>query len=204
MRMRDYWERFREAWLNRILPALKSGMKQFTPVLITEKLLRLANFRKPVFVNPVFQSRVILFGITISMGTLLVIYIAQQYFFYKNLQMLTEAGIPVGHPVYSFVNSQSGYMNFVFLIVSVIALLLSCAVGAVLSHRVAGPLHRLKNHLLETAQGRAPKPIQFRENDYFQELANAYNEELLSRGRSRRPGSAATRDGDLVDNSIGN
>jgi hypothetical protein len=53
-----------------------------------------------------------------------------------------------------------------------------------LSHRIAGPIHRLKRHLLEQAERSntealnpltSPK-LQFRKNDFFGELASAFNQ----------------------------
>ncbi len=45
-----------------------------------------------------------------------------------------------------------------------------------MSHRIAGPLYRLKMAMLKTATGKKIKKLAFREKDYFQELADSFNE----------------------------
>jgi sensor histidine kinase YesM len=141
------------------------------------------------------------YGISISMGSIILTYLANTYFFWKTESALQAAGISSGHPIYLFIYEQKRFMDFVFLIVSVISVTIGGCVGYVLSHRVAGPLHRMRKHLLAIAAGRAPRFLKFRKNDYFQELADAYNEELRNRGKVRRPGSEPSRQeiGETID-----
>jgi len=158
-----------------------------------QKVFGLLNSRKKWLIHPRFQLKVIFFGVTIAGFGLVLSYLAIHYFFSQCVQTLVSVGMPTSHPVYEFVRAQQGYLNMIYLGVGGLSLLFSSAVGLVLSHRVAGPLYRMKEHLLETAAGRSPRPLKFREKDYFQELAEAYNAELQSRGTARRPGSEPNR-----------
>ena len=54
---------------------------------------------------------------------------------------------------------------FIFLLVS----------GLYLSHRVAGPLGRLKNEMDGVASGKTPGVVKFRKKDFFQDLAASFN-----------------------------
>jgi methyl-accepting chemotaxis protein len=44
-----------------------------------------------------------------------------------------------------------------------------------LSNRIAGPIHRLKQHMVDLTEGKITEPIQFRKNDHFSDLAGKYN-----------------------------
>jgi hypothetical protein len=44
-----------------------------------------------------------------------------------------------------------------------------------LSHRFAGPIYRLRGVIRGLAQGEAYKPVQFREFDFWQEMAADFN-----------------------------
>lgn len=47
-----------------------------------------------------------------------------------------------------------------------------------MSNRFAGPLFRLKNAMNKVAKGESVQPIKFRDNDFWQEIADSFNEVL--------------------------
>tara|TARA_Y100000590_G_scaffold470538_1_gene666152 strand:- start:5792 stop:6283 length:492 start_codon:yes stop_codon:yes gene_type:complete len=52
------------------------------------------------------------------------------------------------------------------------------AMGIFLSHRIAGPLYRLKMYFSQLKQGDLQSRLSFRKRDHFQDVALAYNEML--------------------------
>jgi len=44
-----------------------------------------------------------------------------------------------------------------------------------LTNRFAGPIHRLRSTLADASEGRAVTPLQFRADDYWQEIARDFN-----------------------------
>jgi methyl-accepting chemotaxis protein len=44
-----------------------------------------------------------------------------------------------------------------------------------LTHRIAGPMYKLKNFLRNISDGNAPEKLFFRSGDYFKEVADEYN-----------------------------
>ncbi len=57
-------------------------------------------------------------------------------------------------------------------------LLLSLAViflGVFVSHRIAGPLHRLNRFMLDIAEGKAVPELRFRDHDEFMHMAESFN-----------------------------
>lgn len=45
-----------------------------------------------------------------------------------------------------------------------------------MSHRIAGPLYKLRNYFIDAKNGNLDKILVFRKNDYFSEMVPAYNE----------------------------
>lgn len=170
---------------------------------IAERAMNLVNGRRTWIIHPPVQVRIMTFGVVIALFALGVTYGAQQYLFWKSTSVLREAGLPLHHPVFEFVAEQERVMSVVYLGVAALAVFFGALIGLVISHRVAGPLYRMKMHLLEAAGGRAPRLLKFRDRDYFQELADAYNAELRARGRIRRPGSEPSRAESLTTKTEG-
>lgn len=52
-----------------------------------------------------------------------------------------------------------------------------------LSHRFVGPVFRLRQALREAAEGRPVRPIQFRDNDFWREVADDFNRAFARRTR---------------------
>jgi methyl-accepting chemotaxis protein len=75
----------------------------------------------------------------------------------------------------------SDRMDGILAAAAVIEALFLTWMGLRLSHRVAGPLLRLKNEMLRTAQGGEVTPLKFRDGDYFEDLAEAYNQQAKKR-----------------------
>lgn len=49
-------------------------------------------------------------------------------------------------------------------------------VGIFLSHKIAGPLYRLKRIMLEIGKGTLPRELRFRKGDHMHDMADALNE----------------------------
>ena len=69
-------------------------------------------------------------------------------------------------------------MEKVFLAVGFTNVMVIFVGGLVLSHRVAGPLFKIQKHMNDVAEGFTHGHVNFRRNDYFGELADAYNRVL--------------------------
>jgi nitrogen fixation/metabolism regulation signal transduction histidine kinase len=61
-------------------------------------------------------------------------------------------------------------LKVVFFSYGIPAFVLSLVGGILISHRVAGPIFRLKKVLAQISNGEAPSSIQMRKNDYLREL----------------------------------
>lgn len=145
------------------------------------------SLRKKWIVHLPFQSNIILFGVSVAVVALGFAYVAILVFFWKCYDVLQAVGIGVGHPVYRFLVEQQNYLGFIFSIAAFCSIVVGAFIGLVISHRVAGPLKRLHDQLLEMSAGCVPRSIEFRKDDYFKELAAAYNAWVASKGEFHRP-----------------
>jgi hypothetical protein len=100
---------------------------------------------------------------------------ANAYFFGRFHQVGKALGLPEDHAYFQFLLTQQKTMYWVLGTTSVLACGILCVGAIILSHRVAGPLIRLKRHMDAISEGAAPGPISFREGDYFEDLAESFN-----------------------------
>lgn len=141
------------------------------------------NRRRRWLVNPRFQLSFLLFSAGSAAVTAAIFYIASMYFFWKFESLGRTIGLPEGHVFFRFIAEQRSSMTLVLLAFSVLALGFLLVAGLVMSHRVAGPLYRMHQHLLRVAETRADAPLRFRSKDYFQEIPAAYNRRFARKRR---------------------
>jgi hypothetical protein len=67
------------------------------------------------------------------------------------------------------------YTHGPFLVVMVFLLPVFVIDTVKISHRFAGPIYSLRRTMREVADGRPPRKLQFREGDFWHELAADYN-----------------------------
>jgi len=55
-----------------------------------------------------------------------------------------------------------------------------CAIGIIISHKIAGPLFRLKQYIIAVRNGKYTKEIKFRKTDQLHDLADDFNMMVMS------------------------
>ncbi len=114
----------------------------------------------------------------IAVFTLAVFYCAKVFFFHEVRIYLGSLGFQPDHTLFDFLTRQSRAMDFIFVGAAVVESAFLAWIGLKLSHRVAGPLYRLKQEMLRTAHGGEVTRLKFRDGDYFNDVADAYNEQM--------------------------
>ncbi len=133
--------------------------------ILLEQDKALAFYKRSTFlIDPRFQLR---FSIVISLMFILgsLIYAFVVYDFISDLgnqYALTKLG--VGEAAKSFLIF---LIPFQFLLTSLVIL-----TAIFLTHKVAGPLYKLKNHLLHIREGDPISPLEFRTGDNFLDVAD--------------------------------
>lgn len=133
------------------------------------------NSRKSYLINPAFQLRFVSFVLSIAIAAILVFYIANMYFFWNFISIGKELAFPPDHAFFRFIAEQRRTMNLIFAVTSAVVFVFIVGGGILLSHRVAGPLHRLRRHFEKLSESGELKPVNFRKGDFFPEIAEAFN-----------------------------
>ena len=136
------------------------------------------NGRKVFLINPSFQYRVIAWMMGISLAPICTFFAAHYYFFWKLRQLGQEIELEPDHIYFRFLEGQGQSLLLIFIICSFLAIAIVAISGLILSHRIAGPIHRLKMHFAELTQGKVMPKLSFRKNDFFTEVPGVINEYL--------------------------
>jgi methyl-accepting chemotaxis protein len=74
----------------------------------------------------------------------------------------------INKPIWLFMLGSVSFSVFVFALV-----------GIFLSHKIAGPLYRMKRIMIDIGKGKLPREIRFRKGDHMHDMADALNEMVL-------------------------
>lgn len=144
--------------------------------------------RKRIIINPSFQYRLIIFFFVVSivMSVAILSFSWKTYSSFitklseKEAEMslytdlideFVEAGVQVFWVPAEFKKEVVTRLVIFTLLLSVIVVL----IGVIISHRIAGPLHRLNNYLIKFSKGEPITNLRFRDKDEFQSLAYSFN-----------------------------
>jgi hypothetical protein len=131
--------------------------------------------RLKYFVYPQFQTALLLANVIINLCLFTFLSFKVQLFFESLIQNGKSAGFSDGHIYYEFINSQRNHLKIEFLIALVISLIFTSVFTLWLSHKLAGPLVRLKDILKLTAESGVYKSFTFRDKDYFRDIPEYLN-----------------------------
>jgi hypothetical protein len=131
--------------------------------------------RKKLLINPGFQFRFMVWMGGLALGVIGVMHLAHEWFFHQLREQARLAGLNADHVFYRFIESRQAELNAITVLSFVAVVLLVAVLGLVLSHKIAGPMYRLKRHLEEVANTGTQKPLKFRDGDFFLEIPEAYN-----------------------------
>jgi methyl-accepting chemotaxis protein len=131
--------------------------------------------RKTYFVNPRLQLQLVLganvlaFVSTAMIATLMF----QMQLHLENCAAVLS--LSAAAPAVAELARQEANILRMCLIVGTIQFVVFNLTAILMSHRIAGPLHRLGRHLEQVGAGEAPVDVKFRKGDLFQSLAEACN-----------------------------
>lgn len=96
--------------------------------------------------------------------------------FYQQLNDPYVKALPESHPYLVFHNLFQEQSISVFIVGISASFVISFVLGILISHRVAGPLVKLKKHFENVANDvQNETSVHFRDGDFFNEVAHAYN-----------------------------
>lgn len=136
------------------------------------------NTRKKWMVFPAFQWQLVA-GLLLVMGTVfgLTFFFVHQSFV-GMFDMGLSAGLPADHSFYKFVQYQWSVVAKYLLISMGIGLGATTILAVLLSHKLVGPLVRLRSHFQKMGRTGNAKNIHFRKGDYLEHLGPEINKAI--------------------------
>jgi len=135
--------------------------------------------RRNYLINPEFQLRFMAYISIAVLAGLSVLYLSNLWYFDLLLDQGYELGLDPTHPYYVFIDDQRTLLHRTYASVSAIVFVLLMTFGLFLSHRIAGPVYRLKLQMQEiVAKNGDVRPVHLRSKDFFPEVADEMNEML--------------------------
>ncbi len=133
------------------------------------------NRRKIYFINKKFQLTFILYTLIPSILSLLVMYAVIDFYFAELISNGKEVGLTSNHPYFRLISDQMSLMNKGFIGLVFFNIIFFFLWGAIVSHKIAGPLYRLCMHFEQIAKTKKWEKLSFRPNDFFQEIPAVVN-----------------------------
>ena len=127
-----------------------------------------------ILINRPFQLKLMGYFILLFIITTACLYSTTFLFFWNMKNKGLNVGIPEGHVFYQFLMNQKHDLDMLFIGLASFNFVLLLTVGFIISHRIAGPIHKMKMHLQDP--NLKSEPLQFRQNDFFKELGPIVNE----------------------------
>lgn len=134
------------------------------------------NRRKKLLINPGFQLSFLKNLMILNIAVCGIFYAAHSYFFWHGRELGRSIPLPSKHVYFLFLNEQQRTMNLISLVTMCLISGIILSFGLIFSHRIAGPVYRLKKFLREKASGKEKGVLAFRQKDYFPEVADAVND----------------------------
>jgi hypothetical protein len=133
---------------------------------------------RSILINPRFQWTLIGYAALVATLIFISVYGLITYGFHDFVEIGAQAGLPDDHIYFQFIQMQkSKFITIIVAIAMVVGTILIVG-GLIVSHKIAGPLHRIRMEFAKMANKSEPAlhKIQFRDGDYFPEVAEAFNE----------------------------
>jgi len=130
------------------------------------------NLRRHLIINPLFQVKfALLFTLAVAVFSLIF-----PIFVYTMLSNLEGHDFFQKHGNAAQALREARYDLFIFLgLTSLVTVVTSFVLALFHSHRIAGPLYKLRMSMVAMQQGILDRHIKFRTNDNFPELADGFN-----------------------------
>jgi len=129
---------------------------------------------KNILINPKFQFKLLSYFVVLFFITTISLYSTTFLFFYRMKEKALNVGIPTGHVFFKFLGNQKHDLDTLFIGLAAFNFFLLIGVGFILSHRIAGPIFKLKKQLSQISED--PTEFKLRESDFFQELEPLVND----------------------------
>lgn len=126
------------------------------------------NPRRQFIINPGFQLK---FSLLITLA-IMVFNIPTPWFIITLIDIFSETNTKLGN---LSLDEAKWQVIIFFVVVEVIFMVIAFLLALFHSHRIAGPLYKLRKAMIALRQGVFNQSVKFRKNDNFKELADEFN-----------------------------
>lgn len=131
--------------------------------------------RRSYWIDPHVQWAVIQKTLVMNASLVLLLWAADKFFFFRMGKIGRDLGFPADHVYFSFLQEQADMKFWAFIWTSVIISVVGTLIGLRFSHRLAGPIFRLKKELRRLNEGEKIEEIVLRDADFFREVVDELN-----------------------------
>lgn len=134
--------------------------------------------KKSILINPKFQWTLIGYAALVAVLILATVYAFFSYGFHEFVQFGQQAGLGEDHVYFQFIQMQESTFVKVIVTMAIAVAAILIVGGLIVSHKIAGPLYRLRKEFLSMASKSDPSlhKIKFRDGDFFPEVPQAFNQ----------------------------
>lgn len=160
-----------------------------------------SDFRRAVgFIYPKFQIKLIVINAVVTNFVFCIIVLLFFRLFSQMKQLGVDSNFPESHGYFKFLDFQKSFAISYLLIGGALVIALTSISTLILSHRLAGPIVRLREHLIEIGEGTKDPThkINFRSGDFFSDLPESVNEALLKAHQGNHRESLSLKAGSNV------
>ena len=129
-----------------------------------------------LLIYPRFQISLLLLNLVNTLAQLLVV----AFLFFQSMNKLSSMGkaaqLPEGHAYFQFLSLHETTILKYLLCAGIIGGIFSTIFNLILTHKISGPIIRLKSHLKEIAEGKKVESLKFRKGDFFTDLPKLVND----------------------------
>jgi len=130
-------------------------------------------------IYPKFQLALILTNTLTVAINLFLVFFQNWKFNHHFVEMGERIGLVPGHAYFKFLEVQRNELILYSSIGFLITFLVSSLFFLVISHRLAGPIVRLRSYFKDISEtGKVPEPFQIRQQDFFQDFIQTINQAL--------------------------
>lgn len=138
--------------------------------------------KRSYWIDSKVQWAIIQKTLLLCTAVIALLYLADQFFFYRMESMGKELGFEPDHVYFMFLKEQQRIKFWTFLATAGIISVVGTFIGIRFSHRIAGPIFRLKKELRRINNGEKIQEVNLRNADFFMEMAEEFNAMTLKLG----------------------
>lgn len=137
--------------------------------------------RRTFLINPDYQLSVMFHFLILFFCVMIVTVFAINWQLEPVIEQVKLSQLPEDNPLVASVASFTQSINLTIIALTTFSFFMFAIMGLIVSHKTAGPIYNLTQHLRKIRKQNEVKPINFRKGDYFPELADEINEFIKSK-----------------------